>query len=225
MRPLARSISFLPVFFGKFGNINQYHSVYIGALTVLDEDEIREINKIGEKPILVDCIGVEAFMLKGPSCMERASANYSDVIILVYHHPHVAIRMVRAVIEKGKQIELYLGKKMSAVANFSDIPLFNLWKVAFSKNYNFAFLLISFTTIFLYIFMKFSDTSRAMFLTGIFLSFFGFSQYVAALGDGFGAIETHLIGGNYALALSGAFILPALLQVIYETFASRQVSG
>jgi len=218
-------ISFLPVFFGKYGNINQYHSVYIGALTVLDEDEIREINKIGEKPILVDCIGVQAFFQKGHSCMERASANYSDVIKLVYHHPYVATRMVRAVIEKGGQIEIYLGKKMSGVDNFSNIPLFNLWKVVFLKNYNFAFLLISFASIFLYIFFKFSNTSRAMLLTGIFLSFFGFSQYVAALGDGFGAIEKHLIGGNYALALSAAFIFPALLQVIYETFVSRKVSG
>jgi len=214
---ICQSITFLPIYFGRFHKINSYHALYFGALKVAQKNEAKNIIMIGSKPVLHECIGVNAYQSGGEACVEKTKSSYGDVIKLIYEHPIIGYRMGASLFYEGNNIELkYLGKNISGAPDFSSLPIFKLTSMIFLYSFNLVVLLITFFTLSAFILMKGKDqgTNNSMLKVGLFLSIFGFSQYPIALADGFQEITKHLIVGNYSLALSFVFFMPGFFLLL-----------
>lgn len=211
---LLQSTSLLPVYFGKHGKTNSYHAVYFGALKALPSTESSSIKSIGGKPVLHDCIGVSAFSPIGRECMEAANASYTDIVKLIANHPSIGFTMISKLLEEGRSTRLeYLGKGIKNSPNFSENSVFNIWPKLFSKGLNyFALLILPLASLLLASRKSFlNKNEKQVLFVGIFFATFGFSQYIASLGDGYYEITKHLAAGNYALALSLAFIIASII--------------
>ncbi|MGZ8874819.1 MAG: hypothetical protein ACXW1E_08880, partial [Halobacteriota archaeon] len=224
---VCQTVAFLPVYSGKHESINSYHALYFGALKVIKEYGQDNVRFIGKKPVVQECVGVPVADLAGVQCMNRADASYSDVARLLLSHPLTASKMVLGVLSEGREIRVkYLSKNLSRSPNFSEISLFNLTPIIFHYGGNVVVLFLSLLSVLL-LCTSFLKTSRStsniiMLKVGLFISCFGFFQYAIALGDGFYEITKHLVVGNYALALSLAFLVPALLTIVLHGF---QIEG
>lgn len=218
---LMQTISLLPVHFGKYERINSYHVLYYGALHALTQEDALSIASIGEKPIIHECIGVSAFNQEGAKCMEAANASYMDVIKLICSHPEAGLRMLIKLFQEAHSTEINeIGKHMKNTPGYSGSIIFNIWPKLFALGLNYLVLLILLMCLAGGLVKKslINHRERTVLLTGLFFAVFGFSQYIASLGDGFWEITKHLAAGNYSLALSLPFIFAAFASV-----ASRQL--
>ncbi|WP_146150008.1 hypothetical protein [Caballeronia novacaledonica] len=221
-------VTLLPVFFGAFKGINQYHAVYAGALTVLTPQEAATIDHIGSKPVLHDCINVLAFDPAGSSCVARAHAGYFDVLRLALMKPEVLPRIVVTVFEYGRELRIgYLGTTMEHASNFMYLPVFSVWRNLFQHHANYwilASLAISTTLI---VRLRRSGLSRRLALLKVscFLAVFGFVGYATSLGDGLTDTTRHLIGANYSLSLSAVFFVPGVVALFYRRGDGQRDGG
>jgi hypothetical protein len=215
---LAQLMAVLPIIYGIYGKVNAYNALYLGALKTVDSSESNAITKIGNKPVYYECIGEEPFNNpKGKACMEKVNASYGDVAKLVASHPSIAFRMIAKMFAEGRNVEIaYLGKNVSGFTDFSKIRLYNLIAIGFKYLYKAIMAIIavfSLTAVFLIARRRLS-CNDPMVLIGLFLAFFGLTQYVVALADGFRDLAKHLLAGNYSLALS--FVLFVSGFVVYR---------
>jgi hypothetical protein len=225
---LCQSIAFLPVYFGKYKKVNQYHAVYYGALKLARQiDGAENITMIGNKPVVRECVGVPFFDPAGEACLQKTDASYGDVARLVYQYPKIGFAMIAQVFSEGSHIALpILGKKLSGAPDFSGMPIFNVVPRVFSKSFNWVFLVLN--IIAFPVFFRAKKTASlacgSMLKPALFLSLFGFSQYAIVLGDGFFETIKHLALGNYSLALSFAFFLPGLLLLGADHFRGKRAA-
>jgi len=224
---ICQSITFLPVYFGQYQKVNQYHAVYYGALKCAQQiDEAKNIEAIGNKPVVQECIGVPFFSPAGEACMQKANANYGDVARLIYKYPKVGFKMIAQALSEGSHIDVpILEKKLPGAPDFSNIPIFNLESIIFSHSLNLLVLTIT-ALVFPVLFLASTNNllvCGAMLKIGLFFSIFGFCQYVTVLGDGFFEITKHLMVGNFSLALSATFLLPGLLLLTATYFQRKRI--
>lgn len=218
MALIFQSISFAPAYFGKYGKINAYHSMYYGFLNTLTKDEIGSITSENGKTILIDCIGVHAFEKMGEKCVQLSDLSYNDAFSFVINHPKVAIRALRLAFDNGRDSQIdYVSKKIIGAPYFYDLPIFNVWPMIFNLGINYLisivaliFILFSFLGIYLGI-----NSEGALLTVGRFFAIFGLSQYFVVLGDGLFEIKKHLMIGNYSISLSCAFLLIWTIQRQY----------
>lgn len=207
----------LPVFSGAFKSINQYHAVYAGALSVLSPREIAGIERIGDKPVLRECVNVIAYAPDGPSCMERAHARYADVLRLALVKPMIVPRIAQAVFSTGNEIRIgYLGTKLEHGDNFFNLPVFSWWRDLYRERLNYV-MLASLVVAFVLI-AQYRGSARAgrlvLLKIASFLGLFGFVGYATSFGDGLADNTRHLIGASYALSLSAVFFVPGVLALL-----------
>jgi hypothetical protein len=217
---VCQTVAFLPVYSGKHENINSYHALYFGALKVVKEYERDNVKFIGNKPVVQECIGVQAFDPAGSQCMDRVKATYGDVVRVLLSYPLLGPKMILASFLTSIEIRIrYLGNNMSGSPDFSELFLFNLIPNFFHYGgiiMLFIVFILAVNSLHIRVLRADRITIRDIMLrVGLFVSCFGFFQYIVALGDGFPDITRHLIVGNYALALSFSFLVPALLMIVF----------
>ena len=214
---LMQIFSLLPVVKGGLYGINAYNALYMGALTELPREEIHNMDMLGDKKILKDCIGVPPFVPDGHKCLQKVDASYFDVFSIFISYPSIPFKMMGRSFSDGKVISPpELSKNLNEYAGFSDIPIYNIAAFAFSKSLTVLILLVFCLALTVWFLKRDKDMSISLcacLVVGIFSGALGFSQYAAALGDGYYDLSKHLMIGNYALALSFAFLAPSLLSL------------
>lgn len=219
-------IAIRPVIHGEYKQINPYHSVYFGALVTLSEQDLDDLSDMGGKPLIRECVGVAVFSPGGEKCLRDAQIRRGDVFHVLVEKPYVLWRMLRRAVREGQEIDLtYLGKTKSGEGSVSSWPVFNGWRFLFLHCAQYVSLALLFLSVTVLICFGFSE-SPPLLVSGVFLLIFGWSQYFAALGDGFYELTKHLSIGNYALALGSLFVLFGLMGISMNALrrALRSVS-
>ena len=215
---MAQGMAVLPVVYGKYGKVNQYNALYVGALRTVDSTEADAIAKIGDKSVYYECVGEEPFNNpKGKACMEKVNATYGDVVRLVASHPSIGFRMIAKILSEGRSIDItFLGKNIYGCADYSKIFIYNLTAISFRYLYGIIMATIGVLSLATGVMiMRGRPGCRdSMMRIGLFLAFFGLTQYMVTIADGFRDLSKHLLVGNYSFGLSFVMFVSGI--VVYR---------
>ncbi|RKR42651.1 hypothetical protein [Paraburkholderia sp. BL17N1] len=208
---VAAMLAFLPAKFGEFKGVNQFHTLYYGALKVMKDDGGIDVATIGGKPVLTDCVFVSGFTEKGIECVARAHATYMDTARLVAAHPKIALHMIDYAFERGNTVLIdNIGLNMESGPAFSTLPPFTLWNRIYSHHGNILSLLLA--AVSMIALRRLGPLARV----GLFFVAWGAVQYLMALGDGFHELQKHLIGGNYSASLALVLLTVTMLEAAWR---------
>jgi|GEM_PF-2194737 len=198
-------IAFLPAKLGENRGINEYHALYLGALTLLQEERGIDIQTVDGKPIMPECVGHFAYTEIGKVCREKARATYFDTIRVLVKHPLLGPHMFLRALRDGNGIGLSTaGMRLENAPSFADAPLFRLWQSIYAMHVNVVALICG------AIALALSRRLKPLEMTGLFFAVWGGAQYGLALGDGFMDLQRHVIGANFCLSLAVLLFFAAL---------------
>lgn len=210
---VCQLVAFYPVVAGKYKHVNPYHSVYYGALMTLSSDELGQVSDVGKGAIVKNCIGVAVFFADGERCMEQAKIRRLDLVDVIAQKPQILPRMLGRALSEGREIDLsYLGKAEEGHETRASLPVFNGWKWLFRHGAQYMAFALTVLGVCLTLFRG-AERADPLLAAGVFVLVFGWSQYFAALGDGFYELPKHLSIGNYALALGTILSITGLFSV------------
>lgn len=211
-------IALHPVVAGKYKRVNPYHSVYFGALTTLAPHELKAVGSIGGKPLYSECIDVAVFFAEGENCLQKTRVGRLDVLHVIAQQPRVLPRMFERAMRDGRETDLtYLGKAKDGGSTKAFLPVFNGWRKLFQHGAQYVALALALSGVVLMLVLG-VQRSPPLLVAGVFVLMFGWSQYFAALGDGFYELTKHLSIGNYALALGSIFTVTGLCALLMATW-------
>lgn len=210
---LCQWLAFIPVAHGQYKKVNAYHSLYFGALTVLNQAELNDLPTLNGKPVLRECVGVAAFFAGGGDCVERAKASYRDVLLVCIRYPKVLPMMLDRVMDVSREIDVkYLGKDLMNSEN-AQAPRWggvSLFQFAYQNGLHVFIGILSILACCLIVAgaqVRRHSAVRRILLVGLFLALIGWLQYLVALGDGFYELQKHAVMGGFSIALGSVYMV------------------